>query len=388
MIKLPQQLKCMCYGVKLMSDVNQRCDVDFEGKVRIPSGCAIAGVINRDGKPINGRTIADMMAVMHDRCNGLGAGFAVYGVYPEHSELYAFHLLFADDETRKEVEALLLRAFKVNDKHEIPARRAGRFRKAPQTWCYFCDPMPSDSGTTVEELLLATTQQINRMAPKASVMSCGRNLAVFKGVGLPEEIAEFYMIDQYSGYSWIGHGRFPTNTPGWWGGAHPFSFGEVSVVHNGELSSYGANRSYLENFGYELSLRTDTEVLAYAIHHLRSYGLSWDLVSKVLAPPHWTDLERLPEPQRDLYSSLRRVYGGLAMNGPFSIIVAFDGGLMALNDRLKLRPLTAGVNGANLYLGSEEAAIRRVCHHPEKVWHLGAGEALISHLEECACHVA
>ena len=45
--------------------------------------------------------------------------------------------------------------------------------------------------------------------------------------------------------------RYPTNTPGWWGGAHPFAMLEYSIVHNGEISSYDANRRYIEMFGYQ-----------------------------------------------------------------------------------------------------------------------------------------
>lgn len=372
-----------------MSERKEDYHQSYEGKIRIPSGCAVAGLINKAGKRVNGRTIGEMMAVMHERSNGLGAGYAAYGIYPEYGKAYAFHLILTDDQTRGEVERILVRNFKIIEQQEIPVRRTGRYKKAPLLWRYFCEPLRPDRESAIEDLLLTTTMRINRMAPRASVMSCGQNLGVFKGVGYPEEIAEFYRIDQYLGYSWLGHGRFPTNTPGWWGGAHPFSLGETAVVHNGELSSYGTNKSVLENFGYELSLRTDTEVMAYAIHYLRRQNLSWPLVAKVLAPPHWAELERMAGPERELVAALRRIYGGLLMNGPFSIIVAFHGGLMALNDRLKLRSLVAGASGADLYLASEEAAIRQVCPRVEEVWSLPAGEALICRAEEeSACHVA
>ncbi len=71
----------------------------------------------------------------------------------------------------------------------------------------------------------------------------------------------FYRLDDYEGYSWTVHGRYPTNTPGWWGGAHPFSLLDYSVVHNGEISSYDANRRFIEMFGYSCTLMTDTEVI-------------------------------------------------------------------------------------------------------------------------------
>ena len=49
-----------------------------EGEVRIPSGCAIAAIIDRKGEPINGSEIIQSIALMHDRSNGLGGGFAAY----------------------------------------------------------------------------------------------------------------------------------------------------------------------------------------------------------------------------------------------------------------------------------------------------------------------
>lgn len=55
----------------------------LEGQVRIPSGCAISAVISRDGKKMTGESIVESMVPMHDRSNGLGGGFAGYGIYPE-----------------------------------------------------------------------------------------------------------------------------------------------------------------------------------------------------------------------------------------------------------------------------------------------------------------
>ena len=50
-----------------------------EGQVRIPSGCAIAAMISRDGNKMSGETITNAMKPMHDRSNGLGGVFAGYG---------------------------------------------------------------------------------------------------------------------------------------------------------------------------------------------------------------------------------------------------------------------------------------------------------------------
>ena len=79
----------------------------FEGQVRIPSGCAISAVISREGRLISGQTIVDSMRPMHERSNGLGGGFAGYGIYPEYKDFFALHIFYDTDEARAAVEAHL-----------------------------------------------------------------------------------------------------------------------------------------------------------------------------------------------------------------------------------------------------------------------------------------
>ena len=59
-----------------------------EGEIRIPSGCAISAVISREGRRMTGEAVMKSLIPMHDRSNGLGGGFAAYGIYPEYRELY------------------------------------------------------------------------------------------------------------------------------------------------------------------------------------------------------------------------------------------------------------------------------------------------------------
>ena len=58
-----------------------------EGEIRIPSGCAVSAVISRNGNKMTGEDIIKSMLPMHDRSNGLGGGFAGYGIYPEYRDL-------------------------------------------------------------------------------------------------------------------------------------------------------------------------------------------------------------------------------------------------------------------------------------------------------------
>ncbi|MFY9563777.1 MAG: hypothetical protein WAQ71_06170, partial [Limnochordia bacterium] len=70
-------------------------------------------------------------------------------------------------------------------------------------------------------------------------------------------------------------------------------------------------------------------------------------------------------------------FASLLVNGPFSIIVGFSGGLLALNDRLKLRSMVVGEKGDVVYFASEEAAIRVVEPEPDRVWAPKGGEPVI-----------
>ncbi len=69
------------------------------------------------------------------------------------------------------------------------------------------------------------------------------------------------------------------------------------------------------------------------------------------------------------------------MNGPFTIIAAHQGEMVGLTDRIKLRPLIAGIEDSMLYLSSEEAAINLVATHLDKVWSPRGGDAVIGRLK-------
>ncbi len=47
------------------------------------SGCSIFGMINLEGNRFCSKDPVGAITNMHDRCIGLGGGFAVYGLYPD-----------------------------------------------------------------------------------------------------------------------------------------------------------------------------------------------------------------------------------------------------------------------------------------------------------------
>lgn len=362
-----------------------------EGEIRIPSGCAISGFINRKGNTVAGDKIIRSIALMHDRSNGLGGGFAAYGIYPEFKEYYAFHLFYENHAVRESTERFLTTHFNMEMGGPIPTRKTKGITNAPLIWRYFVKPkleLLYQTELSADEFVVERVMEINSSCRGAYVFSSGKNMGAFKGVGYPEDIGEFYRLDEYQGYIWTAHGRFPTNTPGWWGGAHPFTLLDWSVVHNGEISSYDANRRYLEMFGYKCTLQTDTEAITYIFDLLlRRHGLPLDVAVSVVASPFWTEIDRMPEEKRKLFRSARIVYASLLINGPFSIVLGSSRGIMALNDRIKLRPLTAAEHGDFLYVASEESAIREICPQPDRVWSPRGGEPVIGMLDEAAMQI-
>ena len=360
-----------------------------EGQIRIPSGCAIAAVISREGKRMTGEAIINAMKPMHDRSNGLGGGFAGYGIYPEYKDLYALHIFFDDRETRRDCEAFLKERFEIVKSEHIPTRKLPAITDEPIIRRYFAAPLSSVVAAMQvdeKEFVARTVMKINVEMKGAYVFSSGKNMGTFKAVGFPEDVGMFYQLDEYKGYCWTAHGRYPTNTPGWWGGAHPFTLLDYSVIHNGEISSYDANRRFIEMFGYKCTLQTDTEVITYIMDYLlRILHLSLEEAASVIAAPFWSTIERkssLKEKEKLIY--LRTMFPSLLITGPFSIVLGFDGGIMALNDRLKLRSMVVGEKEDRVFIASEEAAIRVMEPEAENIWAPAGGEPVIIRVKEGA----
>ncbi len=357
-------------------------DHDYQKDI---AGCGLSGLISRKKTRISGSDIKKSLSLMSERGNGLGAGYAAYGIYPEFEEHYAFHVMYDDPSSKVEVEDFLKANFRVEKTEEIPTTPVEAIGISPMLIRYFLEPLKEKvtGKLTDDEFIVNAVMKINSEMEGGYVFSSGKNMGAFKGVGNPKEIAEFFRIEEYEGYIWTGHTRFPTNTPGWWGGAHPFTLLDWSIVHNGEISSYGINKRYLEMFGYKLTLLTDTEVVAYTLDLLiRKHGLDIDMACKVLAAPFWKNIDKMEAREKELYTALRLAYGGALLNGPFSLLFGHKNGLVGINDRIKLRPLVAATKDDFVYMSSEESAIKEICAKPDKVWAPRAGEPVIVTLEE------
>lgn len=360
----------------------------MEGDVRIPSGCAIAGIFHKKGGKIGGDTIIRAMEPMHDRSNGLGGGFAGYGIYPDFADCYAFHMFYDNESARDDCEHYLKRFFDIHSMSVMPTRPMREITDPPIIWRYFVTPKAwrcQEEAMDEDAFTAAHVLHVNVNIPGAFIFSSGKNMGVFKGVGYPEDMGRFFRLEEYAATCWTAHGRYPTNTPGWWGGAHPFALLDYTIVHNGEISSYDANRRFIEMFGYKCNLLTDTEVITYIIDYLhRRLGMPLDDVAKVIAAPFWSELEsgRFSPEETAKIRHFRNVYSSLLITGPFSIILGFNNGIMALNDRLKLRSMVAAEKGDTVYVSSEECSIRTMSPDVDRIWSPRGGEPIIVTLDK------
>ena len=360
----------------------------MEGEVRIPSGCAIAGIFHKKGGKIGGDTIIRAMEPMHDRSNGLGGGYAGYGIYPDFADCYAFHMFYDNESARDDCEHYLKRFFDIHSMSVMPTRPMREITDPPIIWRYFVTPKAwrcQEEAMDEDAFTAAHVLHVNVNIPGAFIFSSGKNMGVFKGVGYPEDMGRFFRLEEYAATCWTAHGRYPTNTPGWWGGAHPFALLDYTIVHNGEISSYDANRRFIEMFGYKCNLLTDTEVITYIIDYLhRRLGMPLDDVAKVIAAPFWSELEsgRFSPEETAKIRHFRNVYSSLLITGPFSIILGFNNGIMALNDRLKLRSMVAAEKGDTVYVSSEECSIRTMSPDVDRIWSPRGGEPIIVTLDK------
>src|SRR4030065_38244 len=86
---------------------------------KVIDACSIFGAMDRSGTLFSGEGVIKAIANMHDRGNGLGGGFAVYGLYPEHADLYALHLMYIRDDARSEAESILRAHFTIASAEQV-----------------------------------------------------------------------------------------------------------------------------------------------------------------------------------------------------------------------------------------------------------------------------
>jgi glutamate synthase domain-containing protein 1 len=124
---------------------------------------------------------------MHERGNGLGGGFAAYGIYPEHPDRYAFHVMYDHKRGKQDTERVLYSRCDVAHDEPIPTRPLDAIKYRPILHRYFLnvkdEVLERDYDKTEEDVVVELVMDINRGIDGGFIFSSGRNMGSFKGLG-------------------------------------------------------------------------------------------------------------------------------------------------------------------------------------------------------------
>jgi glutamate synthase domain-containing protein 1 len=136
---------------------------------------------------------------MHDRSNGLGGGFAAYGIYPENKDYYALHIFYDNPEAKKECEEFLEKRFDIINLSKIPTRRVRGITDEPLIWRYFVAPLPTrlaDSQLDEQEYVVKCVLPGQYGIKGCYIFSSGKDMGGFKAVGFPEDVGRYYRLEE------------------------------------------------------------------------------------------------------------------------------------------------------------------------------------------------
>src|SRR5437879_3287289 len=172
--------------------------------------------------------------------------------------------------------------------------------------------------------------------PHAEVLSLGHSLEIVKDLGDAEQVAEQYRLDGFVGTHGIGHVRMATESEVDISGAHPYwayPFGDVAVVHNGQLTNYFHWKHRLERSGHRFQSECDSEIIAVYLAEKMSGGRSLE--------------EAMHQSLDDL-------------DGVFTYLCVTEDALGVAKDETAAKPLVLYEGDDLVALASEEIAIRAI----------------------------
>ncbi len=268
--------------------------------------CGIVGLFLKDPtlEPELGRFTASMLEVMTDRGPD-SAGFAIYGAgRPGYVKLTVrlpetVHVAVLADELSGVIGAPV----------GVQARSDHAVLQVP------------------EALAASARKYLAQRSPAIKVVSTGRSMELFKGVGLPDDVSQRFGLGGMTGTHAIGHTRMATESAVTTAGAHPFSTGlDQCLVHNGSLSNHNSLRRTLAREGFEMETANDTEVAAGYLSWRMSQGAALD--------------EALTAALSDL-------------DGFYTFVVGTESGFGVLRDPIACKPAVMAETDRYVAFGSE-----------------------------------
>ncbi len=319
-----------------------------------PSSCGLFGIMRKtnSGK-ISGSIPVKCLDYIRYRGSDKGSGYASFNLNETNS--FTVKIFYRDEDEK--LQALL-------QEHGIEVQNSYTENgKSIKSCCY---DIVFENSKSLDEVNATLWNE-----GSGRLYSAGRSLLVYKGVGYPDEVGEEYALNQKEADMWLAHTRQPTNSPGYlpyW--SHPFSTFNIAIVHNGDISSFGANREYLKSKGVTSFVGTDSEVIAHIFKELIG---EYDLITALKIMSGNVDDPEIKYRTR-----------GCVLDGPYTLIIGYDDGqdiyMIAMADRTKLRPAILGEDDNNIFIASEESQIRIISQDP-KIWTLEPGSFFISSMK-------
>lgn len=307
--------------------------------------CGIAGVIYRDngGGHAVGRDMTRMLQSMKHRGPD-STGYALYGPVAQQVVM-RYKLAEANDRRDFDFEQRL-------DHHkrevELRLRACGARGLEVEKETGYAYRVAFD----YDGELKAITDAVEDV-PHAEVLSLGHSLEIVKDLGDAEQVSQQYRLDGFVGTHGIGHVRMATESDVDISGAHPYwayPFGDVAVVHNGQLTNYFHWKHRLERSGHRFQSECDSEVIAVYIAEKMSDGYS------------------LEDAMRESLDEL---------DGVFTYICVTSDALGVAKDEMAAKPLVLYEGDDVVALASEEIAIRAIVDGEIETWDPYEGEVMV-----------
>ncbi len=385
--------------VDLLSRANDLDPLTLPRKLEAEGGCGVIGTAS--SIQIEGRHFFSALYQMRNRGNGKGGGVAVAGLSPESlgvsqkilDQDYLLQIAYTSPELLSRVEKeFITPVFRVDYDETLGTigdyRSVGLEVKPPEVKRYFVRPQEAaledfagshnltemSEEIVEDEFVYRNSYKLNRKfyspsgSEQAFVLSHGKNMLIFKLVGRGEQAIQHYRLEDFPGYVWIGHHRYPTKGRVWHpGGAHPFIGMHEALVHNGDFANYASITEYLKQRNIEPLFLTDTEVsvLLFDLWN-RVYQAPLEYVLEAMAPTTERDFEMLPEEKKTVYRAIQSSTIHGSPDGPWFFIIARNDTrkkefqLIGITDTSMLRPQVFALQEGEESIGliaSEKQAI-------------------------------
>jgi len=307
--------------------------------------CGIAGVIyhGNGGTHAVGHDMTKMLQAMKHRGPD-STGYALYGPVQQQFVM-RFTLADANDPRDFDFEQRL-----DHNKREVEQRLRARGAKNLE--------VEKETGYAYRVAFdydgeLKAITDVVEDVPHVEVLSLGHSLEIIKDLGDAEQVSQQYRLDGFVGTHAIGHVRMATESDVDISGAHPYwayPFGDVAVVHNGQLTNYFHWKHRLERSGHRFQSECDSEVIAVYLAQKMSDGYS------------------LEDAMRESLEEL---------DGVFTYICVTGDALGVAKDEMAAKPLVLYEADDIVALASEEIAIRAIVDHEIETWDPYEGEVMV-----------